>query len=462
MREKNLKLKILFIIIISIILILANKISKASNEYIQINPIYDKIFTKEEKQYVLDKLEETSEEKNQNLRLYNSSAIYTSNTYSSLIKNIQKSLLKRNTSIKVMYRTNSSDSQTIVTKIIKDALSEEYATSSNLGDYILWNSSGWRANYTYSKSGSSYIYDITYTMNYLTNYEQEQEVSEAIDNYLYIYNAKNKTKYEIISDFNEYICQNVEYDNDNENTYLLKYSAYSAIINHKAVCQGYATLYYRLLKECGIDNRVVVSNKLNHAWNLVKYGCFWYHIDTTWNDTYYPYKRYFMQSVKDFGHGNLEDARPATTDYRVATKSLTPEVAVAIEMATQAEHEHEVIENVKPTCVKNGYRTYECAICESTYKETIPTLKHNYKKTNTKRATTSNGGYITKTCYNCGKTETSKILKISTVKLNATSYTYDGKTKTPKVIIKKSNGDTIPSKYYTVTYSARKKKCWNT
>ena len=457
MKKRN--LKIILILTLSIIIILLNKVSKASNEYTQINPIYDKIFTKEEKQYVLDKLEEDFEETNQKLRLYNSVTIYTNSTYSNLIKEVQNNLLKRNITINVMYKTNSSDAKTTVTKIIKDALSEKYATSSNLGDYILWNSSGWRANYTYYKSGSNYIYNIKYTMNYFTNYEQEQKVAEAIDNYLYIYNPKDKTKYEIISDFNEYICQNVEYDYDNSNTYLLKYSAYAAIIDHKAVCQGYSTLYYRLLKECGIDNRVVVSAKLNHAWNLVKYGCFWYHVDTTWNDTYYPYDKHFMKCIKDFGHGDLDDAEPATSEYRVATTSMTQSLATAIER--EKDHKHEIIQKLNSTCGKTGYTINKCTLCDSTYKIITPALKHNYKQVSTKKATTSNTGSITKKCSNCGASNISKILKISSVKLNTTSYTYTGKTKTPKVTVKKSNGTTLSPKYYTVTYSKRKKKRWN-
>lgn len=453
MKKRN--LKIILIITLSIIIILLNKVSKASNEYTQINPVYNKIFTKEEKQYVLDKLEETSEQTNQNLRLYNSAIIYTNSNYSKLIKEVQNNLLKRNITINVMYKTNSSDAKTTVTKIIKDAFSEKYATSSNLGDYILWNSSGWKANYTYYKSGSDYIYNIKYTMNYLTNYEQEQKVTDAIDNYLYIYNTSDKTKYEIISDFNEYICQNVEYDNDNSNTYLLKYSTYAAIIDHKAVCQGYSTLYYRLLKECGINNRIVTSNKLNHAWNLVNYGCFWYHVDTTWNDTYYPYTKHFMKSIKDFGHGDLADAEPATNEYRVATMSMTQNLATEIE--TEENHKHEIIQKVNSTCGKEGYTINKCTICQSTYKVTIPALKHNYKTISIKKATTSNSGSITKKCSNCGASNTSKILKISSVKLNTTSYTYTGTSKTPKVTIKRSNGEILPSKYYTVTYPTGRK-----
>ena len=173
----------------------------------------------------------------------------------------------------------------------------------------------------------------------------------------------------------------------------------------------------------------------------------------------YPYQKYFMKNINNFGHGNLEDAEPSTNAYRIATKSLTQETITAIETAT--EHKHKVIQEMKATCGKSGYKIYECTTCKDTYKITTSALEHNYKTTITKRSTTSNSGSVTKKCSNCGASNISKILKIASVKLGKTSYTYDGKIKTPKVIVKKSNGGTVPANYYTVTYSKRKKKCWN-
>lgn len=47
--------------------------------------------------------------------------------------------------------------------------------------------------------------------------------------------------------------------------------------------------------------------------------------------------------------------------------------------------------------------------------------------------------------------------KIKTVTLSKTSYTYDGKTKKPSVTVKDSQGKTVSSQYYTVSYSAGRK-----
>lgn len=63
-----------------------------------------------------------------------------------------------------------------------------------------------------------------------------------------------KNDYENTKAIYDYLCQNITYGNDNLNddTYLLKYTAYAALINKTAVCQGYAVLLYRLLLEEGI------------------------------------------------------------------------------------------------------------------------------------------------------------------------------------------------------------------
>ncbi len=65
----------------------------------------------------------------------------------------------------------------------------------------------------------------------------------------------------------------------------LSYSAYGVIINKKAVCQGYSFAYEAILSRLGFDDVLfVVSDSLNHVWNLVKLDGKWYNIDVTWDD----------------------------------------------------------------------------------------------------------------------------------------------------------------------------------
>lgn len=79
--------------------------------------------------------------------------------------------------------------------------------------------------------------------------------------------------------------------------------------------------------------------------------------------------------------------------------------------------------------------------------------------TTTVKATTSKNGSVTKKCVVCGKVaSTSTIAKISSVKLSATSYKYDGNTKKPGVTVTDSNGKKLKNGTdYSVSYPSGRK-----
>lgn len=62
------------------------------------------------------------------------------------------------------------------------------------------------------------------------------------------------------------------------------YNAYGALVDEKAVCQGYALAYSALLRTVGISSEVCVSREMNHAWNVILIDNEWYHVDVTWDD----------------------------------------------------------------------------------------------------------------------------------------------------------------------------------
>ncbi len=77
---------------------------------------------------------------------------------------------------------------------------------------------------------------------------------------------------------------------------------------------------------------------------------------------------------------------------------------------------------------------------------------HKYKNI-TAKATFSGNGKVVKKCAVCGGVAKTTVIKyVKSVSLSATSYTYNGKAKTPKVIVKDGNGKVIPSSSYTVIY----------
>lgn len=79
----------------------------------------------------------------------------------------------------------------------------------------------------------------------------------------------------------DWIVRTLRYDTDYE-----RYTAYSALTDRRAVCQGYSLLAYKLLQAAGIENTIVEGtvDTGDHAWNLVRLDGVWYHLDTTWDD----------------------------------------------------------------------------------------------------------------------------------------------------------------------------------
>jgi len=80
---------------------------------------------------------------------------------------------------------------------------------------------------------------------------------------------------------------------------------------------------------------------------------------------------------------------------------------------------------------------------------------HSYTETLTP-ATPNADGKIVKQCDVCGKISKEEVIKAATsITLSAKAYTYDGKVKTPNVIVKDSDGkQLVKGTDYTVTYSA--------
>lgn len=88
----------------------------------------------------------------------------------------------------------------------------------------------------------------------------------------------------------------------------------------------------------------------------------------------------------------------------------------------------------------------------------VRTAPHSYK-TIVQKATTTADGYTIEQCELCNhQTNQQTVYKASKITLSKTSYTYNGKTQKPKVVVKDSQGNTISSSNYTVTYSSGCKK----
>ena len=125
------------------------------------------------------------------------------------------------------------------------------------------------------------------------------------------------------------------------------------------------------------------------------------------------------------------------------------------------------------TCTEGGKEAYyKCEGCGKFYEDVLGTkeitdlaswgniakIAHTTKQTVTKATPTANGK-IVNYCSVCKKTlSTTVIPKASSIKLKATSLTYNGKVRTPKVIVNDRTGKTlVKNTDYTVSYAKGRK-----
>ena len=230
-------------------------------------------------------------------------------------------------SVRVPYATYSQDIGDIVSFASESIENEALAHtgSPEEGDYLSFQYGGYSPAMDYDLSVSDNMLIGTlflrYNFDLYTTAEQEQKVTEGLGEVMADLELDGKSDYEKVKAIHDYICKNVSYDYEHlgNPSYKTQYTAYGALIDHKAVCQGYAMLFYRMCLEAGIDARIISGIADNgddtgaHAWNIVRLGGKYYYVDVTWDDPtfegnpdYYCHN-YFLVGARKMGLNHVAD-----------------------------------------------------------------------------------------------------------------------------------------------------------
>ena len=232
-------------------------------------------------------------------------------------KALREEMKKRNTTIELKYRTSEDIGEGSIAELIaKEAVKHTGVPTE--GDYLEKQMGGYDAPISYYMSNNVYYVTITYNVTYFTTAQQEAVVDAKIEEVMQGLNIDGKSDYQKVKAIYDYVCNNVTYDyaNLNDDSYMLKYTAYAALVDKTSVCQGYANLIYRMLLEAGIDSRIVTGIGITsegsgpHAWNIVKLDDKYYYLDATWDASYikvYSDYNYFLRGTSDFEGHTLDD-----------------------------------------------------------------------------------------------------------------------------------------------------------
>ncbi|MDE7097911.1 MAG: leucine-rich repeat protein [Ruminococcus sp.] len=112
----------------------------------------------------------------------------------------------------------------------------------------------------------------------------------------------------------DWVCDNTVYDPDEEKVYAPENrNDASVLMNGKSVCVGYAKMCNLLFNEAGIETYFIESP--SHAWNIVKIGGHYFHVDSTWDDGDSISYNFFMKSdneISDDTHINYSAEKPSS------------------------------------------------------------------------------------------------------------------------------------------------------
>ncbi len=127
--------------------------------------------------------------------------------------------------------------------------------------------------------------EFTVRIQYRETAEQLAAVNVRVKEVLDRLKVKGKSDYKKVKLIHDYIVNNTSYQFSSN-----CYAAYGALVEGRAVCQGYAQLAYKMLTEAGVKCYVITGKAnngrgtQNHAWNMARVGKKWYYLDVTWDD----------------------------------------------------------------------------------------------------------------------------------------------------------------------------------
>ena len=253
---------------------------------------------------------------------------------------LRKQMVSRSEAMSVTLRSASKDVETIALNLWNLAM-DHVEGSGTTGDYLRWQFAAMTCSVAGESLDSGYQYTFTYVPDttysdtiWLTTTAQEAALTNYIRNtILPQLSLGGKTTYQKVQAIYNWITANVKYDYShlNDPTYWPQYTAYAAAVQKKAVCQGYANLFYRLANDAGVDCRIITGKAYNsdgtadHAWNIVrmedeKYYC----LDATWDAGLKPESyEYFLKGLTSFSRDHQAETDKLNTPYWTQYQSRT-------------------------------------------------------------------------------------------------------------------------------------------
>lgn len=280
------------------------------NTIYAVNPLYEDVISIDDLKRKLDS-ESSDKESADGEQLFGASTGQYFSDYDSAVSYLRKQMVSRETEINLNFPESwfTSHKDGLYWDLLYDAMKCDDSSTGQEGDALLYGYAG--CNVSYSTAGY-----IKYTMAYHSNAEQEAKLTEAVAAAMAKLQLNGLSEAKKITKIHDYICNHVDYEYNSKEEQI--YTAYGALCTGKAVCQGYAVLFYRLCKEAGLSVRIIsgTGNGGPHAWNIVRIGSKYYNMDCTWDgQDAATYNEFLLKSEADFRDHTRESWKVAGSRY---------------------------------------------------------------------------------------------------------------------------------------------------
>lgn len=260
-----------------------------SLSFIYINPLYADVVTEEDIAGAAEEAEAAAGLYDGRLFAFRSEVVTPFETTAAAAVEVRSQIVRYEPTVTVYLSHTIDPDQSVNVANWKAAAAEIYNLAvahtgdPKQGDYLRFEFGGYKV--TGSIDSKRSLFKFVYAPNYFSNAVLEDELDGIVADLLLQLDLGDKDQYHKICAIYDYICSTVTYDyiNLNNNDYKLKYTAYAALKNHCAICQGFSVAFYRLCLESGVDARVISSEAMVHAWNIVQLGEDYYEMDSTWD-----------------------------------------------------------------------------------------------------------------------------------------------------------------------------------
>ena len=279
------------------------------NTIYAVNPLYEDVISIDD---LKKKLDSSNDE-----QLFGSSTGQYFSDYDSAVLYLRKQMVSRETEINLNFPASWFDSHKdeLYWDLLYDAMKCDESSTGQDGDALIYGFAGCRLSY----SNAGYI---QYTMSYHSDAEQEAKLTAAVAEAMTTLQLNGLSEAKKIIKIHDYICNHVDYAYNSKEEQI--YTAYGALCTGKAVCQGYAVLFYRLCKEAGLSVRIIsgTGNGGAHAWNIVRIGSKYYNVDCTWDgQNEATYNDFLLKSEADFSDHTRESWKVAGSHYLYYTSA---------------------------------------------------------------------------------------------------------------------------------------------